>query len=78
MGRRPMSKSAFNEALEELGLSQRQLARLTDRNDRTIRGYAAGDDPVPLIVERLLHAWLRLKKLGHWAGLLSGFGDGAR
>lgn len=54
-----MDHEDFQEALATLGLSPRQLARLTGKTERTIRRYALGEERVPRIVELVLLLFLR-------------------
>lgn len=44
-------------ALQNAGLSQRGAAKLLEINERTMRRYVAGDQPVPRVVEYAVY-WL--------------------
>lgn len=44
-------------ALREAGLSQRGTAKALEINERTMRRYVAGDQPIPRVVEYAVR-WL--------------------
>ena len=49
-----MTPDAFRAHLSRLGYSQAGFGRFIGYSDRSIRRFAAGTDPVPLVVQRLL------------------------
>jgi len=58
-----MTKEEFKQARIALGLSQRKLARIIERNVRTIQRYESGDWLVSKVVEAKLDELLnKLKK----------------
>lgn len=52
----PTPADLFRDQLDRLGLGQRQLARLYEVNERTVRRWATGDQPIPLPVMAALCA----------------------
>jgi DNA-binding transcriptional regulator YiaG len=42
-----MTPTQLRAHLEKLGYSQRQFARVMSRDDREVRRWASGDEPVP-------------------------------
>lgn len=55
-----MTADGLRKHLEAAGISQRELARMLDYNERTVRRYCAGE-PIPRVVEYavrwLFHDW---------------------
>ena len=52
-----MTPEGLRRAIVQLGVSQRELARMLDYNERTVRHYCAGDLPIPRVVEYAVR-WL--------------------
>lgn len=52
-----MTALQLKRALKDAGLSQRGAARLLEINERTMRRYIAGDQPIPRAIEYALN-WL--------------------
>lgn len=52
-----MTANQFRRTLEKAGRSQRAVAQALEINERTVRRYVAGDQPVPRVVEFAL-LWL--------------------
>lgn len=46
-----MTAAQLQRLLDKAGLSQRGAAKALDINERTMRRYVAGDQPVPRVVE---------------------------
>jgi hypothetical protein len=59
-----MLKQDFLKALEELGLTQAEAARLLSVNIRTVRRWSENPDEIPGPAEQALLAWLRLHQIG--------------
>ena len=59
-----MDSSEFRSALNRLGLSQLEAARLLGVKSRTIQRWAAGSPPVGEPAAQALHAWCRLAEHG--------------
>jgi hypothetical protein len=57
-----MTPTQLRKFLDQAGLSQRGAAKALDINERTMRHYAAGDQPVPRVVEYALR-WLASQML---------------
>jgi DNA-binding transcriptional regulator YiaG len=53
------SPDELRKALDQMGLSQVRAACLFGVNDRTVRRWIKGDQPVPRLVEIVL--WLMIK-----------------
>lgn len=53
-----MDAGELREALEELGISQREAARRLRVSPRTVRYWVAGDREIPGPVEVLVECWL--------------------
>lgn len=53
----PTDADRIRETITALGTTQRGLARLLDLDERTVRRYASGQQPVPAVV------WLALEAL---------------
>lgn len=49
-----MTATQLRKLLEKAGLSQRGAARLLEIDERTMRYYAAGEYPIPKVVELAL------------------------
>lgn len=49
-----MTGAQFKKALAAAGLSQRAAAKKFGVNERTVRRWASGEDPVPQTVQMLL------------------------
>lgn len=49
-----MTPAQFKKALKTAGLTQRGAAKSFGVNERTVRRWVKGDDPVPQTVQRLL------------------------
>jgi len=49
-----MTPDSFRAHLVRVGYNQTQFGRFIGYSDRSIRRFAAGTDPVPLVVQRLL------------------------
>jgi DNA-binding transcriptional regulator YiaG len=56
-----MDQDQFRFALDKLGLTQVGAAHLLNVNERTLRRWATGDQPVPLAVAYLLAIMIRHK-----------------
>jgi len=56
-----MSGKELKAVLPKLGFSQMSFARTFNYGGRTVRGWIAGDYPVPLIVERVINLMLKHK-----------------
>jgi hypothetical protein len=70
-----MTTAEFRAALDRLGLTQVEAARLFGANARTARRWALGEVPVPTTVAMLLQLLLRGKvKLQDIAGRSSANG----
>ena len=54
-----MTKTQFRDALERLGLTQGQAAKRLGLTIRMVNNYANGRYPVPVLVEEVLHLWLK-------------------
>lgn len=52
-----MTVAQLKRALAKAGLSQRGAAKSLDINERTMRRYIAGEQPVPRVVEYAIY-WL--------------------
>lgn len=52
-----MTALQLKRALQRAGLSQRGAAKALDINERTMRRYVSGEQPVPRVVEYALN-WL--------------------
>jgi hypothetical protein len=59
-----MSKTNINEALNLLGLTQVDAARLLSVDPRTLRRWVENPNEIPGPAEQALRAWLRLHHLG--------------
>jgi DNA-binding transcriptional regulator YiaG len=57
----PMTGEAFGAALEALDISRSAFGRLIGSGGRTVRGWIAGDFPVPMPVGYLVALMLRTK-----------------
>lgn len=51
-----VTPDAFRAHLTRLGYSQAGFARFIGYSDRSVRRFASGVEPVPLVVQRLLEA----------------------
>jgi hypothetical protein len=49
-----MTPEAFKAALQQLGHSPLSFSNIILENDRTVRGWASGELPIPRVVELLL------------------------
>lgn len=58
---RAITSERFNELLERLEMSQRDLARFLGTNERTTRHYASGTSPVDPALAMLLEIMARYK-----------------
>lgn len=54
-----MTKAQFRLALEQLGLTQGQAAKLWKKSINTVNNWATGRWPVPAEIAQLLEAWLK-------------------
>lgn len=52
-----MTAAQLQKLLDQAGLSQRGAAKALEINERTMRRYVAGDQPIPRVVEYALR-WL--------------------
>ena len=52
-----MTGRQLKKALQNAGLSQRRAAKALEINERTMRRYISGEQPVPRVVEYALN-WL--------------------
>lgn len=52
-----MTAGQLKRALAKAGLSQRGAAKRLELNERTMRRYVAGDQPIPRVVEYAVY-WL--------------------
>jgi hypothetical protein len=52
-----MTAAQLKRRLRDAGLSQRGAAKALDINERTMRRYISGEQPVPRVVEYALY-WL--------------------
>ena len=59
-----MPKTNINEALNLLGLTQVDAARLLSVDPRTLRRWVENPNEIPGPAEQALRAWLRLHQLG--------------
>ena len=57
-----MSKSELIFYLEELNLTQADLARLLSVNPRTVSRWVRAEEKIPRTVQQVFNAWLRLKR----------------
>jgi transcriptional regulator with XRE-family HTH domain len=55
-----MTQNQYRAAIKRLGLSQAQAAAFLGVSPRTSQGWALGEYPVPLVVDRLLSLMVRL------------------
>lgn len=53
-----MDADELREALDELGISQREAARRLRVTDRAVRYWVAGEREIPGPVEALVECWL--------------------
>lgn len=53
-----MEADELREALDELGISQREAARRLRVSDRAVRYWVAGEREIPGPVEALVECWL--------------------
>lgn len=53
-----MEADELREALDELGISQREAARRLRVTDRAVRYWVAGEREIPGPVEALVECWL--------------------
>jgi predicted transcriptional regulator len=58
-----MNKEEFRAALDELSLSQMEVARLLKISDRAARRYASGEAEIPGPVEMHLRLWLEIPEM---------------
>ena len=63
-GASAMTPNDLRTALDDLGLTQAELAQLLDTNPRTVRRWESGATPIPGAVAQTLHAWARLQRAG--------------
>jgi hypothetical protein len=56
--------ATFRKALDELGLAQREAARLLSSNERTVRRWAEEEGEIPGPVTTAVSAWIRLGRFG--------------
>lgn len=54
-----MQGDELREALETLGISQREAARRLQVSDRAVRYWVAGEREIPGPVEVLVECWLQ-------------------
>jgi transcriptional regulator with XRE-family HTH domain len=52
-----MTAAQLKRALRDAGLSQRGAAKRLEINERTMRRYVSGEQPIPRVVEYALY-WL--------------------
>lgn len=59
-----MEADELREALDELGISQREAARRLRVSDRAVRYWVAGEREIPGPVEALVECWLTKHREG--------------
>ena len=59
-----MTRSEFDSCMDQLDLTQSELAKLLQVNPRTVRRWADCPEEMPGPAEQVLRAWLRLKSFG--------------
>jgi transcriptional regulator with XRE-family HTH domain len=52
-----MTPIQLRKALDGLGLSQRELARQLQVNERSVRAWVLGENPIPYWLEVILREW---------------------